>query len=177
LEASKQMKAAVNFQTLVGGSKMSAFERIKKSDQLTDDLSDSGGIFDEFCADRETIATLGVTAEELQELSRASLLGTLTSKDDLLFILRQIRAAMTPVASPSNEPTLPDINHLAETMRLKALAKLDELDLKAERRRRSAVGRVEAALERVSMRLTIARILIVQMSQKLARRPASSRAV
>ena len=157
---------------------MSAFENIKKSgtsDQLTDDRSDSDGIFAEFCADRETNAALGVTAEEFQELSRASLLGTLTSKDDLLFMLRQIRAAMNPATALSNEPPLPDINYLAETMRLKALAKLDELDLKAERRRRSVVGRVEAALERVSMRLSLARILIVQMSQKLARRYASSR--
>ena len=157
---------------------MSAFEDVKKSetsDNLTDDRSGSDGIFAEFCADRDTNAALGVTAEEFQELSRASLLGTLTSKDDLLFMLRQIRAAMNPIASPSNEPALPDINYLAETMRLKALAKLDELDLKAELRRRTTVGRVEAALERVAMRLTLARILIVQMSQKLARRYASSR--
>jgi len=159
---------------------MSAFDDVKKpetSDQLIDDRSGSDGIFAEFCADRETNAALGVTAEEFQELSRASLLGTLTSKDDLLFMLRQIRAAMNPVKPPSNQPTLPDINHLAETMRLKALAKLDELDLKAERRRRSVVGRVEAALERVSLRLSLARILVLQMSQRLARRYASSRAV
>ena len=157
---------------------MSAFDDVKKpetSDLLTDDRSGSDGIFAEFCADRETNAALGVTAEEFQELSRASLLGTLTSKDDLLFMLRQIRAAMNPTAPPSIEPALPDINHLAETMRLKALAKLDELDLKAERRRRSVVGRVEAALERVSLRLSLARILVLQMSQKLARRYASSR--
>ena len=86
---------------------MSAFKDVKKpvtSDQLTDDRSDSDGIFAEFCADRETNAALGVTAEEFQELSRASLLGTLTSKDDLLFMLRQIRAAMNPTAPPSNEP-------------------------------------------------------------------------
>src|SRR5260370_37580982 len=110
---------------------MSAFVDVKKpetSDQLTDDRSDSDGIFDEFCADRETNAALGVTAEEFQELSRASLLGTLTSKDDLLFMLRQIRAAMNPTAARSNEPELPDINHLAETMRLKALPQLDQLD-------------------------------------------------
>jgi hypothetical protein len=157
---------------------MSAFEDVKKSetsDQLTDDRSGSDGIFAEFVADRETNAALGVTAEEFQELSHASLLGTLTSKDDLLFMLRQIRAAMNPTASPSNEPALPDINHLAETMRLKALAKLDELDLKAELRRKSAVGRVEAALERVAEKLSLARILIIQMSQKLARRSVSSR--
>ena len=159
---------------------MSAFDDVKKSETSqhpTDDQSGSDGIFAEFCADRETNAALGVTAEEFQELSRVSLLGTLTSKDDLLFMLRQIRAAMNPATPPSNQPTLADINSLAETMRLKALAKLDELDLKAERRRRSAVGRVEAALERVSMKLSLARILIVQMSQKLARRSVSSRPV
>ena len=159
---------------------MSAFDDVKKSetsDQLTDDQSGSDGIFAEFCADRETNAALGVTAEEFQELSRVSLLGTLASKDDLLFMLRQIRAAMNPATPPSDQPTLADINYLAETMRLKALAKLDELDLKAERRRRSAVGRVEAALERVSVKLSLARILIVQMSQKLARRYATSRPV
>ncbi len=159
---------------------MSAFEDVKKpetSDQLSEERSDSDGIFAEFCADRETNAALGVTAEEFQELSRVSLLGTLTSKDDLLFMLRQIRAAMNPATPPSNQPMLADINYLAETMRLKALAKLDELDLKAERRRRSAVGRVEAALERVSMRLSLARILILQMSQKLSRRYVTSRPV
>ena len=159
---------------------MSAFKDVKKSetsDHPTDDQSDSDGIFAEFCADRETNAALGVTAEEFQELSRASLLGTLTSKDDLLFMLRQIRAAMNSPAAPSNDPALPDINHLAETMRLKALAKLDELDLKAERRRKSAVGRLEAALERVSVRLNLARILILQVLQKRARRSASSRPV
>ena len=159
---------------------MSALDDVKKSEtsnQLTDDQSGSDGIFAEFWADRETNAALGVTAEEFQELSRVSLLGTLTSKDDLLFMLRQIRAAMNPATPPSNQPTLADINYLAETMRLKALAKLDELDLKAERRRRSAVGRVEAALERVSVKLSLARILIVQMSQKLARRYATSRPV
>ncbi len=157
---------------------MSDFKDFKKSeisDHSTDDQSHSNGIFAEFCADRETNAALGVTAEEFQELSRASLLGTLTSKDDLLFMLRQIRAAMNPTAPPSNELTTPNINYLAETMRLKALAKLDELDLKADLRRKSPVGRVEAALERVSMRLSLARILIVQMSQKLARRSVSSR--
>jgi hypothetical protein len=159
---------------------MSAFEDVKKSetsDNLTDDRSGSDGIFAEFCADRETNAALGVTAEEFQELSRASLLGTLTSKDDLLFMLRQIRAAMNPVAPPSNQPTLPDINHLAETMRLKALAKLDELDLKADRRRRSAVGRLESACGRVAMILSRAHSLAMQLSYKLVRRSIISRPV
>src|ERR1700687_1370961 len=119
---------------------MPAFDDIEKSeasDCQTEGLT-RDKIFEEFCADRETIATLGVTAVELQELSRASLLGSLTCEDDLLFLLRQIRAAMNPVAPVPNEHSIRDANKLAETIRLAALAKLDELDLKAARRRRSA---------------------------------------
>ena len=142
----------------------------------TDDRSNADRIFDEFCADRETVAALGVTAEEFRELSRASLFGTLTSKDDLLFILRQIRAAMKPAATPIEQPT-PDVNQLAETMRVAALAKLDELDLKAARRSRSAMGRIEAALGRVSMMLNRARSFAMQMSHRLIRRSVSSRPV
>ena len=76
---------------------MPAFDDIEKSeasDCQTEGLT-RDKIFEEFCADRETIAALGVTAVELQELSRASLLGSLTCEDDLLFLLRQIRAAMS----------------------------------------------------------------------------------
>jgi hypothetical protein len=47
--------------------------------------------FEEFCRDRESVQALGVTAYELLALSRASLLGELASKDDLLFMLNQIR--------------------------------------------------------------------------------------
>ena len=143
----------------------------------TDDRSNADRIFDEFCADRESVATLGVTAEEFRELSRASLFGTLTSKDDLLFMLRQIRAAMKPAAPPTNQPLMPDVNQLAETMRLAALAKLDELDLKAARRSRSVVGRIEAALGRVSMMLNRAQSFAMQMSHRLIRRSVSSRPV
>ena len=158
---------------------MPSFEDVKKSeaaDYQTDGQLAHDRIFEEFCADRETIAALGVTAEEFRELSRASLLGTLTSKDDLLFMLRQIRAAMNPSPPPS-EQSIPVTNQMAETMRLAALAKLDELDLKAERRRRSAIGRIEAACGRLMMILNLVRPLIAQISQKLNRRAASSRPV
>ncbi|MGA6969990.1 MAG: hypothetical protein WBY93_00050 [Candidatus Binatus sp.] len=47
--------------------------------------------FEEFCQDRKSVEALRVTAYELMALSRASLLGELTSKDDVLFMLNQIR--------------------------------------------------------------------------------------
>ena len=158
---------------------MPSFEDAKKSessDYQSEDRLAHDKIFDEFCADRESIAALGVTAEEFRELSRASLLGTLTSKDDLLFMLRQIRAAMNPSPPPS-EQSIPVANQMAETMRLAALAKLDELDLKAERRRRSAIGRIEAVCGRLLIMLNLVRSLIAQLSHKLNRRAARSRPV
>ena len=155
---------------------MPSFEDVKKSEssehqsegQLTQDR-----IFDEFCADRDTIAALCVTAEEFRELSRASLLGTLTSKDDLLFMLRQIRAAM----NPSPPQSIPVANQMAETMRLAALAKLDELDLKAAIRRRSALGRLETACGLLLMMINRAQSFAAQLSRKLNRRSISSRPV
>src|ERR1700675_1178848 len=71
-------------------------EKSRSSDNRTEAQSLDDKIFEEFCADRETIAALGVTAEEFRDLSRASLLGTLTCKEDVLFMLRQIREAMKP---------------------------------------------------------------------------------
>jgi hypothetical protein len=164
---------------------MSALGNVKKSESSdfpASDRSNAERIFDEFCADLESVAALNVTAEEFRELSRASLFGTLASKDDLLFMLRQIRAAMNLTAPPTSERSIPDVNQLAaETMRLAALAKLDELDLKAARRRESAVGRVEAALEIVSLMLNImfkrAQSFAVHLSRKLSRRAVSSRPV
>jgi len=164
---------------------MTALGNVKKSetsDFPEGDRSNAERIFDEFCADRESIAALNVTAEEFRELSRASLFGTLASKDDLLFMLRQIRAAMNPTPPPTSGQSIPDVNQLAtETMRLAALAKLDELDLKAARRRESVVGRIEAALELVSLMLNImfnrARSFAVHLSHKLSRRAVSSRPV
>ncbi len=154
---------------------MTALANVKKSetsDFPAGDRSNAERIFDEFCADLESIAALGVTAEEFRELSRASLFGTLTSKDDLMFMLRQIRAAMNPAASRADGQSIPDVNHLAETMRLAALAKLDELDLKAARRRESVVGRIEAALGLVNLMLGRAQSFAAHLSHKLSRRLA-----
>jgi hypothetical protein len=157
---------------------MPSFEDVKKSesaDYQTDGQLAHDKIFEEFCADGETIAALGVTEVELRELSRSSLLGTLTCEDDVLFLLRQIREALKP--AQSNEELMPDVNKMAEKMRRAALVKLDELDLKAERRRRSAIGRIEAACGRLLIMLNLVRSLIAQASHKLNRRSASSRPV
>jgi hypothetical protein len=50
-------------------------------------------ILDEIRNDRELIGRLGITPQELEALSKCALLGTLTCKQDMLFILRQIREA------------------------------------------------------------------------------------
>jgi hypothetical protein len=171
---------------------MPAFDDVKKSE--TSSLQTEGQhthdkIIDAFCANRETIAALGVTPVELLELSRASLLGSLTCEDDVLFLLRQIRAATNPTAPPpvplesihipggqSDEPTR-DFGKITETIRSAALAKLDELDLRAARRRRSAIGRLELAAGRVTMTLSRMQSLVAQVSRKVARRPVISRHV
>jgi hypothetical protein len=50
-------------------------------------------ILDEIRNDRELIHRLSITPQELEALSKCALLGTLTCKQDMLFILRQIREA------------------------------------------------------------------------------------
>jgi hypothetical protein len=168
---------------------MRAFNDVRKSE--TSDCQTEGlsrdKIFKEFCADGETIAALGVTDAELRELSRASLLGNLTCEDDLQFLLRQIRAAMNPSAPASiplvsihipggqvDGPTR-DFGEIAETIRSAALTKLDELDLRDARRRRSAIGRLELAFGRLTMTLSRMQSLVAQVSRRVARRPIISR--
>src|SRR5580704_17939688 len=53
-------------------------------------------ILDEIRNDRELIHRLSITPQELEALWKCALLGTLTSKQDMLFILRQIREATSP---------------------------------------------------------------------------------
>jgi len=53
-------------------------------------------ILDQIRNDHELIARLHVTSQELEALSKCALLGTLTCKQDMLFILRQIREATSP---------------------------------------------------------------------------------
>lgn len=51
---------------------------------------------DQIRNDHELVARLSITPQELEALSKCALLGTLTCKEDMLFILRQIREATRP---------------------------------------------------------------------------------
>jgi hypothetical protein len=53
-------------------------------------------ILDDIRNDRELIKRLSITPQELEALSKCALLGTLTCKQDMLFILRQIRETTSP---------------------------------------------------------------------------------
>ena len=53
-------------------------------------------ILDEIRNDRDLIDRLKITPQELEALSKCALLGTLTCKEDMLFILRVIRDATGP---------------------------------------------------------------------------------
>ena len=63
---------------------------------------DERAILDEIRNDRDLIARLKITPKELEALSKCALLGTLTCKQDMLFILRQIREATTPAIDDAN---------------------------------------------------------------------------
>ena len=56
-------------------------------------------ILDQIRDDHELVARLKITPQEIEALSKCSFLGTLTCKEDMLFILRQIREATSPSSS------------------------------------------------------------------------------
>src|SRR5689334_18200120 len=56
-------------------------------------------LWDQFRDDRELIRRLRITPSEIDSLQHCALLGTLTCKQDFLFILRQIREATGPVTA------------------------------------------------------------------------------
>jgi len=58
---------------------------------------DQRELWNQFRQDRELIDRLRITPNEIDTLSHCALLGTLTCKQDLLFILRQIREATHPI--------------------------------------------------------------------------------
>ena len=58
--------------------------------------SSEDGVIQGFCRVHGVVERLRVTPQELQALADASLLGSLTCKEDVLFMLRQIRGARTP---------------------------------------------------------------------------------
>lgn len=83
-------------------------------------------VWDQFRQDHELIERLKITPQEFESLGKCALLGTLTCKQDLLFILRQIREATNHpgdapavFATPSpaayqerTEDRVADLNHI-----------------------------------------------------------------
>jgi hypothetical protein len=69
-----------------------------KQDRLAVASREEREILDQIRDDHDLIERLRITPEELEALSKCSLFGTLTCKEDLLFILRQIREAGGPAA-------------------------------------------------------------------------------
>jgi hypothetical protein len=169
---------------------MSDLEDLSKqqtSDDQIEGQSIQSEIFEEFCGDLESTDSLSVTDQEFQALSGVSLLGILNSKEDVMFILRQIRESMKPAEAQVSEPPdsthtpgrkidepMRDFHKITETIRRAALAKLDDLDLQAARRSRTAVGRLESAWRCVTMMLSRVHSFVAQVSHKLVRRSVIS---
>ncbi len=160
------------------------------SDDQIEGQSTQGRLFEEFCGDLESIESLGVTDQELDALSRASLLGIPNSKEDVIFILRQIRESMKSMEAQASDPLgsidtpakkieepVRDFSKITEAIRREALANLDDRDLKAAIRRRTAVGRLESAWGLVTMVISRAHSLVMQVSYRLVGHSVISRPV
>jgi hypothetical protein len=100
-------------------------------------------VFQEFCRDEDTLRSLKVTEQELEALSRASLLGVLSCKEDILFILQQVRHKLNPAAAAAALAGT-DTHKLTEDLRQAALSKLDERDALVARRNGSLWGRIRS---------------------------------
>lgn len=85
-------------------------------------------VFKEFSEDRATIRSLGVTPQEMDALSRASLLGALSCKEDVLFILEQLREKAQPGTAEKLELSLPNARERTESLRNSALTNLRRHD-------------------------------------------------
>ncbi len=68
-------------------------------ERLANASPEKRGLWDQLCRDHELIERLKITPAEIDALQNCALLGTLTCKQDLLFILRQIREATSPVTA------------------------------------------------------------------------------
>ena len=103
-------------------------------EEVSEGQSGQYGIIEAFCKDHGTIERLHVTREELQALADTSLLGTLACKQDVLFILRQTRAAKKGQADGRAERhegsgkdlELSEFRWWAEHVRRESIDRLDE---------------------------------------------------
>lgn len=89
-------------------------------------------VFKEFCKDQKSIRSLGVTPQEMEALSRASLLGALSSKEDVLFMLNQLREK--PAVAEKSALATPTTREMAENLRRTALKNLKKHDALIARR-------------------------------------------
>src|ERR1700676_4298176 len=71
-------------------------------------LQEERQVWEEFCDDHELLERLEVTPQELTALKNCVLLGELTSKQDMLFILRQIRLATEPSSEEATISPVPE---------------------------------------------------------------------
>jgi len=84
-------------------------------DQLNLTPREERAILDEISNDRDLIKRLSITPQELEALSKCALLGTLTCKQDMLFILRQIREATgSTIDHTTLFPKPPEVKELSE---------------------------------------------------------------
>ena len=84
-------------------------------DQLNLTPREERAILDEISNDRDLISRLSITPQELEALSKCALLGTLTCKQDMLFILRQIReATSSTIDHTALFPKPPEVKELSE---------------------------------------------------------------
>jgi hypothetical protein len=156
----------------------SVFNGVENSNDSTNQiqpLSSESEIFIEgFCTDHELIERLRVTPLEFQALTSMSLLGSFTCKQDVLFMLRQIRTTANPanlqaavlrqpldVSYQRIEASLPNIGELAGRMRRAILARPAESE--ASRRfgiLSSALGLMAAtSLSCIQMILSLGQLL------------------
>ncbi|HEX9492575.1 MAG TPA: hypothetical protein VGA33_04880 [Thermoanaerobaculia bacterium] len=73
--------------------------KTEPTEQLAAPSRDKRDLWNQLRHDHELVARLRITPEEIDALEHCALLGTLTCKQDLLFILRQIREATGPIAA------------------------------------------------------------------------------
>src|SRR5208283_1125482 len=102
---------------------------------------------DQIRNDHELVARLSITPQELEALSKCALLGTLTCKEDMLFILRQIRDARPgpkAQATHSSNPSTASTTSTASAPPLRAAEILRKIRLLSEVNTRNGASVAEA---------------------------------
>jgi hypothetical protein len=126
-------------------------ENLENSDFQIEAQSTECGVIEGFCRDHGIIERLQVTPQEIEALSKVSLLGSLTCRQDALFVLRQVRSAMKPaglqatVRPESVDVPYQDIEYdswIAELIRRESLARLNEFDSSGDIDHRNPLHRV-----------------------------------